>query len=331
VGGFNRYVVVGLLAAAAVIVASTWLAASGRRLRAVGTLMLLCVGLGLVYVLLAAPDPRSRVVEAAHFVQYGMLAFLAFFSLRCLSPVARSAQVLLLVVAVGLVDELIQWALVTRFAEIRDVAVDVASGAFGLLYAGFVLSEGGAKRGEPVWPTRAELRRVAISGALVLPVLGSFMYFVHLGYWIRWNEVEFVSQYRAEELDHTGEERRMRWSSISPSDREGLIRPAEDLWGIEDFYVTEARRHIQARNQAADAGDAHAATAENRIVERWYAPYLETAGARRTELPKGLEGAYRSNVLAHLWPWLASPGVWGAFIAAEMVLVGLALRLGSSL
>jgi len=330
-GGFNRYVAVGLLAAAAVIVASTWLVASGRRWRAVGTLILLCVGFALVYLLLAAPDPRSRVVEAAHFVQYGTLACLAFFSLRGLSLIARSAQTLLLVVAVGLVDELIQWVLATRVAEIRDVAVNAAAGAFGLLYAGFVLKEGGAKRGELVWPTRAELRDVAISGALVLPVLGAFMYFVHMGDWIRWNKVEFVSQYRAEELDRTGEERRMRWSSISASERGGLLRPAEDLWGIEDFYITEARRHIQARNQAADAGDAHAATGENQIVERWYTPYVEIAGARRTDLPKDLAGAYRSNVLAHLWPWLAPPSVWGAFIAAEMALVGLALRLGGSL
>ena len=328
-GGFNRYVAVGLLAVAAVIVASTWLVASGRRWCAVGTLILLCAGFALVYLLLAAPDPRSRVVEAAHFVQYGTLACLAFFSLRGLSLIARSVQTLLLVVAVGLVDEFIQWVLATRVAEIRDVAVNAAAGAFGLLYAGFVLKEGGAKSGELVWPTRAELRDVAIAGALVLPVLGAFMYFVHMGDWIRWNKVEFVSQYRAEELDRTGEERRMRWSSISASERGGLLRPAEDLWGIEDFYITEARRHIQARNQAADAGDAHAATGENQIVERWYTPYVEIAGARRTDLPD-FEGAYRSNVLAHLWPWLASPSVWGAFIAAEMTLVGLALRLGSS-
>ena len=199
-GGFNRYVAVGLLAAAAVIVASTWLIASGRRWRAVGTLIVLCVGFALVYLLLAAPDPRSRVVEAAHFVQYGTLACLAFFSLRGLSLIARSAQTFLLVVAVGLVDELIQWVLAARVAEIRDVAVNAAAGAFGLLYAGFVLKEGGAKRGELVWPIRAELRDVAISGALVLPVLGAFMYFVHLGDWIRWNKVEFVSQYRAESL-----------------------------------------------------------------------------------------------------------------------------------
>ncbi len=277
-----------------------------------------------------SPIPGLGSLEAAHLAQYGTLAFLAFFSMRGRSLVARSAQILLLV-AVGLVDELIQWALATRFAEVRDVAVNAAAGAFGLLYAGLVLDEGGVKRGELVWPTRAELRQVAISAALVLPLLGAFMYFVHWGHWIRWHDVEFVSQYHAEELENTGEERRMRWSSISPSERGGLLRPAEDLWGIEDSYVTEARRHIQARNQAADAGDVHAATGENQIVERRYSPYVEIAGARRTDLPKDITRAYRSNALAHLWPCLASPSVWGVLVVTEMALVGLVLRLGSTL
>lgn len=329
-GDFNRYVAVGLLAAAAVVVAVTWILTSGRRLRAFGTLVVLCVTFGLIYHLLSAPDPRSRVVEAAHFVQYGTLAFLAVFSLRRLSRVARWAQSLLLVVVVGVVDEFIQWLLATRFAEIRDLAVNVAAGAFGILYAGLVLNERGSKSADAVWPTRTELQRVVIGGALVLTMVGAFMYFVHLGHWIRWNKVEFISQYRAEELDRTSEQRRTRWSSVSASELGGLLRPAEDLWGIEDFYVTEARRHIQARNQAADAGDAHVAAGENQIVERWYTPYLEIAGARRTDLPAGLDTAYRSNVLAHLWPWLASPSVWGTLIVAELALVGLALRLGST-
>ncbi len=67
------------------------------------------------------------------------------------------------------------------------------------------------------------------------------------------------------------------------------------------------------------------------LPDTLYTPYVEIAGARRTDLPKDLAGAYRSNVLAHLWPWLAPPSVWGAFIAAEMALVGLALGLGSRL
>ena len=284
----------------------------------------------MVYALLASPDPRSRVVEAAHFVQYGTLALLAFFSLQGLSPVARWAQALLFVVAVGLVDELIQWALATRFAEIRDVAVNAAAGVFGLLFAGFVLRKGASGEGKHFLPTRGEFRMLAVSAALVLPVVAAFMYFVHLGYSIRWDKVEFVSRYRAAELDRTGEERRARWSTLSADERADLLRPAENFWGIEDFYVTEARRHIQARNHAAETGDTHAASGENRIVERWYTPYLELARARRLDLPKDLERVYRSNVLSHLWPWLGSRSVWGAFIAAEMVLVGLALRMGST-
>jgi VanZ family protein len=311
-GGFNRYVALGLLAAAAAVFFSTWFFARGGRASALLRLSFLAAGFALLYALLAAPDPRSHLVEAAHFAEYGTLAVLAFFSLRALSPAARWAQTLLLVVAVGLVDEVIQWALATRFAEIRDVALNAAAGGFGLVKA-----------------TRAELRQIAGVAALLLPALGAFVYVVHFGHWIRWDEVEFVSRYRAEELERVGEDRRSRWASLSATERNGLLRPAEDLWAIEDFYVTEARRHIQSRNRAAEQGDNHAATGENRIVERWYTPYLDIADARRDDLPLGLTGTYRSGVPAHLWPWLESPRVWGALIAAEITLVGAVLRLGS--
>jgi len=64
------------------------------------------------------------------------------------------------------------------------------------------------------------------------------------------------------------------------------------------------------------------ATGENLIVERWYRPYLEVAGAARTDLPAELVGGpYRSPVPAHLWPGLASASVWGSLIVVELALV----------
>ena len=126
-----------------------------------------------------------------------------------------------------------------------------------------------------------------------------------------------------------GADRRARWSSWSAAEKTGLLRPAAQLWAFEDFYVTEARRHIQARNEAAAGGDLHVATGENLIVERWYSPYLEIAGARRTDLPIELEEPSHSSLeLAHLWPGLGSPTVWGVFVATELALVGLAVYLG---
>ena len=86
----------------------------------------------------------------------------------------------------------------------------------------------------------------------------------------------------------------------------------------------------QARNLVADAEDAYAAPGENRIVKMWYTPDLETAGARRTDLPEGLAGVPMQRLCA-LVALVGFPWCLGASIAAEMALVGLALRWGSSL
>lgn len=326
-GGFDRYVAAGLIAASAVVVGLVWARRRGDRLLALGELALVAAGFAAIYAWLASPDPRSHLVEAAHFAEYGVLAVLAFASLRRLSTLSRWVQTLFLIVAVGLVDEAIQWALASRVAEIRDVALNAAAGGLGLVYAGWVLRPVFGNEETRSTGSRGELRRMATVGGVLLPALAGFLYVVHLGYWIRWDDVEFVSQYR--DLDRVGEDRRLRWSSWSEAERSRLLRPGEALWTLEDFYVTEARRHIQARNEAAERGDSHAATGENLIVERWFTPYLDVARAERSDLSLQLDGAYRSRVMAHLWPALGSPAAWGSFIAAELVLVGLAAFFGS--
>ena len=75
--GEHRHILVGVLTAPAMSVAFTCLLVSGRQLRSVPIFNLLCVGLGLFYLLLASPNLRSRMLLAAHFVLYGMLPFIA--------------------------------------------------------------------------------------------------------------------------------------------------------------------------------------------------------------------------------------------------------------
>jgi len=322
VGGFDRYVAAALLMAVVGVVGLVWSRRRGDRMRALGELALVLTCFAVLYRLLASSDPRSHVVELAHFVEYGILAMLTFTSRGKLSPAARWSQTLFLVVAVGVVDEAIQWALASRVAEIRDIALNAAAGGLGLCYVGWVLRAGDRGRGARL--TRAEARHLVTVGAFLLPALTAFLYVVHLGYWVRWDDIEFVSQFRPSEIDRVGEARRARWARSGASEKNALQEPA-GLLTLEDFYVTEARRHIQARNEAADGGDLRMATGENLIVERWYRPYVEVAGAARTDLPVELVGgSYRSPVPAHLWPGLASVSVWGPLIVVELALVALA-------
>lgn len=324
-GGFQRYVAAGLAAVALCAVGWVWVRRRSDRWMALGKLALVLACFAGLYALLAAPDSRSHLVELAHFAEYGTLAVLAFASLRAYSAWARYALTLLLVVAVGVVDESLQWALASRVAEIRDVALNAAAGGLGLSYVAWVL---GSSHGTPrALLSLSEARQLVTGAALLLPAVGAFLYVVHLGYWIRWDDIEFVSQYSQSEIERVGEDRRVRWASSPSAD---VSSQEAGLFALEDFYVTEARRHVQARNEAADAGHLEVATGENRIVERWYGPYLAVAGAARTDLPVDLGGFYQSHVLAHLWPGLQSPTIWGAFLVVEIVLVGFAVYLGHS-
>jgi len=324
-GGFSRYVAAGLLLVAVAAVGLVWVHRRRDRFVALGKLALVLTCFAGVYQLLAAPDSRSHLVELAHFAEYGTLAVLGFVSLRSYSAWARYALTLLLVVAVGVVDESLQWALASRVAEIRDLALNAAAGGLGLSYVAWVL--GSSHTTPRAALSLGEARQLVTAVALLLPAVGVFLYVVHLGHWIRWDDIEFVSQYAPSEIERVGEDRRSRWAS-SPSVE--VSSEEAGLLALEDFYVTEARRHIQARNEAADAGHLEVATGENRIVERWYGPYLDAAGAARTDLPVDLRGFYRSRVMAHLWPGLQSRTIWGAFLVVEIVLVGFAVYLGHS-
>lgn len=327
-GGFDRYVGFGLVGAALLVACFTLAARRGDRLRALVELATLAAIGGALYSALAASDPRVYLVEAAHFAEYGVLTVLAFLAAEDRTRLARGAHTLGLVIAVALVDETIQWVLASRFAEIRDVALNVAAGVLGIGYAVILLGGPGRGKGK-LRPVRLELLQLAAMGALLLPATGAFLYVVHAGQRIEWDEVEFVSRYSTSELDRAAKDRRNRWASMPVGEQQSLVHPERSLWTVADFYVDEARRHIGARNNAANQGDLQAATGENRILERWYEPYLVASNSRREDLPLTLAGVYRSGVPAHLWPWLSGRWVWAAVIVAEAGLIGFALAVGS--
>jgi VanZ family protein len=317
------------LVGVALLVACFTLAARRHdSLRALVELAMVAAVGGALYSALAASDPRVYLVEGAHFAEYGILAVLAFLAAEDRTLLARGAHTLGLVIAVALVDETIQWVLASRFAEVRDVALNVAAGVLGTGYAVILLGGPGRVEGK-LRPVRPELLHLAAMGALLVPATGAFLYLVHSGHRIEWDEVEFVSRYSTSELDRTAKDRRNRWASMSIEEQQSLVSPDRSLWAVADFYVDEARRHIDARNHAANQGALQAATGENRILERWYEPYLVASNSRREDLPLTPAGVYISRVPAHLWPWLSGRRVWAAVIVAEAALIGFALAVGS--
>jgi hypothetical protein len=203
------------------------------------------------------------VVEAFHFVEYGALAILFHHAWRHYGDARRFVLPIVVGVAVGVLDESLQWFLASRVGEAHDVMMDLVAATCGLLVAVAL---------DPPLESRwrwdiAATRHVVVVCAAVLVLFAAFFNAVHVGYEISDPEIGvFRSRYRAEALQWMAEERGRRWTR-------GL--PAGSRFSREDQYLTEALWHVRARNEAVRAGDALTAWRENRILEKFYAPLVE--------------------------------------------------------
>jgi hypothetical protein len=113
-------------------------------------------------------------------------------------------------------------------------------------------------------------------------LFAAFVYSVHLGAEIRDPSFgRFRSRYDAPTLLRVSEDRLVTWKAAPP-----LERPRSR--NREDQYQSEGHLHVQERNRRWEAGDFPAAWFENLILEKYYAPVLDTP-------------SYLSKV-GHRWP-----------------------------
>ena len=228
---------------------------------------LLAIGIGAA----AAYFARFRtgnvdvdVVEAFHFVEYGALAILFYRASRHYDDARRLVLPLFAGLAVGVLDESLQWFLASRVGEAHDVMMDLAAVACGLFVAVAL---------DPPPRSALALRNTALAhvlgvAAAVVTLFAAFFNAVHLGYEIDDPEIGiFRSRYSAATLRQMAAERQQRWSH-------GLPR-ASSRFAREDQYLTEALWHVRERNDAVAVGDTLTAWRENRILEKFYAPLLE--------------------------------------------------------
>ena len=78
--------------------------------------------------------------ERVHFIQYGLLGLLVSRAYKISSFKMLLASGLL-IVSVGLVDEIIQWYLPNRYGDIRDVVMNSLGGLSGLWLGQFLYLE----------------------------------------------------------------------------------------------------------------------------------------------------------------------------------------------
>ncbi len=273
--------------AAAVFVVACWRIRDRRLLRLSAVALGFAGGLCLI---LAAGLTFS---ESFHFIEYGALAALFYPVWRSSGGDVRDddwsvlALPVLAAAIAGTFDEWFQWFIPIRAGEARDVLLNVAAAGCGLLVAVGI-----------AMPPRVRLRldgrsrrHVGAYGAAAVAVFAGFFQTVHVGHDVRDPEIgSFRSRFTAAELADAANERRERWRTKPPVVQRRL--------GREDHYLTEALWHVQRRNQAWESADAAAAWRENRILEKFYAPVLDTptyagAGGHRWPAAQRAEAAAR--------------------------------------
>lgn len=215
-------------------------------------------------VTFATGDASVDAVERFHFVEYGLVGFLFY---RALVP-ARDPGIFLAAalwgLLVGTAEESMQWLAPRRVGEARDVVLNLWAVGCGLLFGAGV---------EPPSPFswRIDHRHWSQIAALAAVVVAAFAVFydaAHLGYEIDDDEVgRFRSHFTRERLIEMQRERVQAWRADPPT---GL-----PLVGIEDYYLTEAGSRVQLRNRSYANGVFRDAWLENRILEKYWDPYLE--------------------------------------------------------
>jgi hypothetical protein len=228
-------------------------------------LIALSLVLGTTYAYsIRTGNAEVDAVELFHFVSYGLVTLLFYHAWRPLGDGAVFVLPVLCALMVGTVDEWFQWFIPNRIGELRDVFLNGAAIATGLLFS-LGLDPPNRFTVRTDRTSRMKVRRVL---AATVVVIATFISIVHLGYTVQDNERAFKSIYSGGELDRLAADRIERWRTNPPL---VLQRFSE-----EDQYMSEALWHIQRRNRAWDAGDVGTAVEENLILERFYAPVLDT-------------------------------------------------------
>lgn len=296
---------------------------SGRGLRYGLLALSLVFGAAYSYAMRTG-NPEVDAVEHFHFVEYGLVTLLFYRAWRPLDDGAVFILPVLTALIVGALDEWFQWFIPVRVGELRDVFLNGAAIATGLIFSlgldpprRLTLTAGSGSR-----------RRIRVVCAAAILALAGFVQIVHLGHDVRDGERAFKSRYTAAELDALAGDRATRWRTNPPTELKRL--------SAEDQYMSEGLWHVQRRNRAWDTGDAVTAFEENLILERFFAPVLDTpsyvsrtghrwAAAQRVDAearayqPASPRAAYVSN--AQLYPiftW-SRPGFW-VFTASLAIL-----------
>lgn len=265
----DRFIwIVGAIVAVSVAAALAAAVARIRERRALrfGTIAA-AIALAALYARLNAGENQdSNAVELLHFLQYGAVTLLFYRACRGANDASMLILPLLCGVIVGTAEEWLQWFLPVRVGEIRDLYLNLAAIACGLLFS--VAVDPPRAFSPSLRPGSA--RFIGLFAVAAILALAAFIHVVHLGHQIRDEEAGvFESRYSLRQLRHLQAEKTEAWR-VDPLPLQ--VRRISR----EDQYMTEGVQHVRWRNRKWEEGDVLAAWNENRILEQYFAPVLDT-------------------------------------------------------
>ncbi|HEV3216452.1 MAG TPA: VanZ family protein [Vicinamibacterales bacterium] len=229
--------------------------------------LLLALSLGIGYSLAFKTGVAEvDTVERVHFVEYGLIALLFYRVWRDAGDPSSFVLPLLAGAIVGTLDEWLQWFVPVRVGEARDVLLDVVGVVCGLLFAGAIAPPAAfTMRLKP-----RSLSTIGLMAASTLLIFAGFLNSVHIGNMLEDSRVGlFKSRYSVEQLEALSRDREARWRTDPPVVLKRFSR--------EDQYMDEGFWHIRRRNESWAGGDYAKAWHENLILERFFAPVLDTS------------------------------------------------------
>jgi hypothetical protein len=265
----------------------------------------------------------ADAAERFHFVEYGLIAVLFYKAWR---PAGDGAVIILPILSgiiVGTLEEWLQWYVPGRVGEAKDVLLNLFAVGAGVLFALGLDPPARVTLAIVHPPSRRHIARLS---AAAIVVFAGFFHSVHLGHEIADRQAGvFRSRYSAEQLREVSAARAAKWKGNPPL--------TWSRFGQEDQFLTEGVAHVRRRNQQWDAGNRLAARQENLILEKYYAPVLDTpsyisATGHRWPAPQRQEAEqlrgpgfmiYESDALTYpvvTWP----PAVYWLIVTGAVVL-----------
>ena len=259
VGGIGAVILLAALIAAALRIRE-------HRARRYGSILAAIAVAAIYSGLNAGENPESNAVERFHFLEYGLITFLFYRAWRPLGDFSIVLMPILAGLIVGTVEEWLQWFIPNRVGELNDVFLNLAAIITGLLFS---IGVEPPQRFAPVLEPESRGRVFRLAAATVLSV-GLFFHVLHLGHEVIDPEIgSFTSRYSSERLTALQGERVNEWASEPPP---LVLR----RFSREDQYLSEGLAHVRWRNRRWDAADFSAAWRENLILEKYFAPVLDT-------------------------------------------------------